>query len=237
MGRNIRIFVTIFFVLCIAASGCYKRSAVKKPAESLVVNIEHAGAVISADCLVTFYEGKENRYVSQQKHTIYPAAGIKVQADEPEGHFEYVLANGVYSSLKDPSATPVALCTSQIARIIELTVSAKGGFIEQMGRSPQESVSIAGRMYQPVLVDNSQNSSVKLKVYRELSSKRIEWVEVNDTTENVLIIARCYNIRKLGDGKKVIPTAIDIYDTDSSGQPANRIMNIEYKSFALTAGQ
>ncbi|MCF7954845.1 MAG: hypothetical protein K9M75_03485 [Phycisphaerae bacterium] len=227
------IFITCCIV-CIAISGCLtQQREVSKP--SCDIELETPGCVISAECIVTFFAEEESKYISKHRHTIYPEdTAIKIEADEPGGNFEYCLCNGDYCFINGGSSkTSVTLYTSEMARAIVLSISARGGFLGDKAGLMVDPVSIAGRMYQPIDMSGGDDSRVSQKVYREISSNQIDWVEIKNSENNVLIAARSYNVRNLADSGKFMPASIDIYNTDSSGRPSNRIMNIEYTSFEL----
>jgi hypothetical protein len=232
MDRKCGIIFITCCIVCIAISGCLKQEAAKPTCN---IEIEGPGSVISAECIVTFFGEEDSKYISQHHHTIYPEdMAIKIEADEPDGNFEYCLYNGDFSSINGGSSkNPVALYSSEIARAIVLAVSARGGFLGDKAGVMGDPVSIAGRMYQPIDMYAGDDSPVSQRVYREISSNQIDWVEIRNSDNNALIAARSYNVRNLADSGKVMPSSIDIYNTDSSGRPSNRIMNIEYKSFEL----
>lgn len=236
MDRKFGMFLILCSIVCIAISGCLSHSVWNGPAKSVrSVQIDNKGPEVSAECIVTFFGEEDSKYISRHHHTIYPEdMAIKVQADEPEGNFEYCLYKGDFSLINGGSSKKtVALYSSEIARAIVLSVSARGGFLGDKAVVMGDPVSIAGRMYQPIEIYVADDSSVSQKVYREISSRQIDWVEIRNLDNNALIAARSYNVRNLADSGKVMPSSIDIYNTDSSGRPSNRIMNIEYKSFKL----
>jgi hypothetical protein len=236
MGRKCGMFLIVCSIVCIAISGCNRHSIWNGPAKSVrSVQIDNKGPEVSAECIVTFFDEEDSKYISRHRHTIYPEdMAIKLEADEPEGNFEYCLYKGDFSLINGGSSkNPVALYSSEIARAIVLAVSARGGFLGDKDGVMGDPVSIAGRMYQPIDMYAGDDSPVSQRVYREISSNQIDWVEIRNSDNNALIAARSYNVRNLADSGKVMPSSIDIYNTDSSGRPSNRIMNIEYKSFEL----
>jgi len=236
MDRKCGIFLIICSIVCIAISGCLKHSGHVGGARSVAKSeFAASGPMISTDCIVTFYDDQSNSYISEQRHRIFPSSSaVMIEATEPEGKYEWGLSNGVFNVMMgDPVKLPVALCSSEIARAIVLAVSARGGFLGDKAGVMGDPVSIAGRMYQPIDMYAGDDSPVSQKVYREISSNQIDWVEIRNSDNNALIAARSYNVRNLADSGKVMPSSIDIYNTDSSGRPSNRIMNIEYKSFEL----
>lgn len=232
-----RSFGFLFLACCIvlvSVSGCQRRSADVISAESAPqLQIEHIGGEISAECIVTVFDDNGSGYVSQQRHTIYPeASAINIQATEPEGDFEWSLSDGVFTVVKgDSSKLPVILSSNEISEAIVLTIAARGGFLGDKGGQLLDPISIDGQMYQPMVIDGSNNK----KIYRDVSSFDIDWVEIGNSKNNVLYAARNYNIHKFENTDKLMPTSIDIYNTDKNGRPLDRIMKIEYKSFGLVS--
>lgn len=230
MDRKYGILLLVCCIVCIVISGCTSPSSGEKTAADMTEEVVFTGPEISADCVVTFYDEKGSKYYSGQQHTIHPEdLAIKIRANEPEGCFEYTLYGGNFTANTDNK-----LCSSKIARAIVLAVAAKGGFLGDKAGIVEDPVSIAGRMYQPVVLDISDSSAAIQKIYREVSSNQIDWVEIKDLKENALIAARSYNLRKISDSDILMPASIDIYTTDRYGRPADLIMKIDYKSFTLS---
>jgi len=197
------------------------------------------GPGISAESIVTFYDGKDSKYISQQRHTMYPADSvIMIEANEPEGDFGWTLADGVFTSQAcGDSSIPAGMCTGEIARAILLSVSARAGFLNEKNGLMLKPISIAGQIYQPIVMNSSDDGPVTEKVYREVSSYKMDWVEIGNSEEKVLIAARSYDLRDIPDSDKLMPTSIDIYNTDSSGRPSDRIMKIEYQTYGFISKQ
>jgi hypothetical protein len=236
MDRKCVLLFLACCVVCIATSGCRSHPEKQIPAEPVVESqFVATGPKISAECLVTIFDGQVGKYVSEQRHQIFPtSSAIIIQATEPEGEYEWTLSNGVFKTVKgDSSKLPATVCTHEIAQAIVLSVSARGGFLNDKAGLVLDSISIAGQMYQPVVIYARDTDPVIQKVYREVSSFLIDWVEVNNSQNNIMVAARSYNVRNLSGSDKLMPATIDIYNTDSSGRPADRIMKIEYKSFEL----
>ena len=234
MERKRGILFLTCCIVCIVVSGCQQG-----PAKQVPEPIIFSGPEITAKCIVTYYDDQGSRYISQQQHTIYPEDSvIRIKTHEPEGHFEWMLNKGVYTIISgDPSKLPVLMCSREIAQAIILSVSARGGFLGERDGIMLDPVSIAGQMYQPIIMYARQGGAITQKVYREISSNKMNWVEINNSNKKLLIAARSYNLRKLPDSDKLFPASIDIYNTDSAGRPADRIMKIDYTSFGLVSKQ
>lgn len=236
MDRKCVLLFLACCIVCIAISGCLSHSEKQILAESVVESqFAATGPKISAECIVTIFDGQVGKYVSEQRHQIFPSSSaIIIQATEPEGEYEWTLSNGVFTTVKgDSSKLPVTLCSHEIAQAIVLSVSASGGFFDDKAGLVLDPTSIAGQMYQPVVIYARDTDPIIQKVYREVSSFLIDWVEVSNSQNNIMVAARSYNVRNLSGSDKLMPASIDIYNTDSSGRPADRIMQIEYKSFEI----
>ena len=148
MDRKCGMFLIICSIICIAISGCHRHSVWNGPAKSVrSVQIENTGPEVSAECIVTFFGEEDSKYISRHRHTIYPEdMAIKVEADEPEGNFGYRLYNGDFSLINGGSSqNPVALYSSEIARAIVLSVSARGGFLgDKAGSSRKRTATTPG---------------------------------------------------------------------------------------------
>lgn len=240
MSRSFGFSFLACCVVFVSVIGCQKRSAGVNPAESVrqaMVDKHVTGCEISAECIVTFFDSNGSRYVSQQQHTIYPEdSAIIIKATEPEGDYEWVLLNGVFTVAKgDSSKLPVTVCSNEIAQVIVLSISASGGYLGDKAGELFDPVSIAGRIYRPIVIYGGDNPSITKKVYRDASSFEIDWVEIANSSNNTVYAARNYNIRNLSETDKLMPTSIDIYDTDKDGRPSDCIMKIEYKSFGIVS--
>jgi hypothetical protein len=236
MGRRFGLLLLSCCVVFVSVSGCQRHSVDALP-DSAISNeqAEVFGSRIAADCLVTVFDEQGVKYISQQHHIVYPGnSAMKIQAKEPEGDFEWHLIDGVFTVVKgDTSKLSVTLCSKEIAQAILLTISARGGFIDDQAGVILESISIAGRIYQPILIYAEDGNPLVRKVYRDIRTFDIDWVDVGNTSNDVLKTAKGYNDREIAKSDKFMPTSIDIYDTDKDGRPSDRIMTIEYNSFGL----
>lgn len=232
----VRCFGFLFLACCVvfSVSGCVSTGGGENVGSSSQGQLALMGPAISADCIVTFFDGQGSKYISQQHHTIYPqVSAIKVEAAEPEGNFQWELFNGVFKTVRSGSSkSPVTLCSNEIARAIILTVSAKGGFLDDNAGTLLEPMSIAGQVYQPVVLYSVDHDPIKLKIYRDVSSHKVGWVEVGSS--KALLAARGYNPRNFKGSDKIMPTSIDIYDTDKDGRPSDRIMKLEYNTYSIS---
>jgi hypothetical protein len=234
-------------VILVSASGCQNGLGGTKVVDTITQKqLALLGTEITADCVVTFFDDQGGKYISQQHHTIYPqSSAIKIETAEPEGDFEWLLLNGIFTTVKSGSSkSPVTLSSEEIAHAITLSVSSKGGFMSDKSGVMLDTISISGQVYQPIVIHTAvidtpevqagPVSPVKLKIYRDISSDQIDWVEVGNSSKTILYAARSYNLRSFKDTDKFMPTSIDIYNTDKDGRPSDRIMKVEYKSYRLS---
>ncbi len=229
----------LFLACCVvfSVSGCVSSSGgAKKPVFADQEQLALLGTEISADCIVTYFDEQGSKYVSEQHHTIYPQAmSITVTAVEPEGDFQWSLLNGVFSTVsRGSSNSSVTLCSNEIAHSIVLNIAAKGGFLGDETGIMLDPVSIAGQVYQPIVLHSGENSLIKQKLYRDVSTNKINWVEVGNSGGNVLYASRGYNVRKIKDSVSFIPTSIDVYNTGKDGRPSDLKMKIEYKTYVIS---
>jgi hypothetical protein len=234
----VRKFGFLFFICSIVVSltGCQWRSLSNRSAGAISnKQMKSLGSELSADCIVTIFGENGKKYITSQHHRIFPSqSAIIIEASEPQGQFQWDLINNAFATVKGASLDlPITVCDNEIAQAILLSVSAAGGFLGDQSGVMLNTTSIAGRIYQPIVTFSADSSPITLTVYRDTSSYDIDWVDVANSDSGILYAARNYNLRQIPDSDKLMPTSIDIYNTDKDGKPSDLVMTIDYNSYSL----
>ncbi len=193
-----------------------------------------SGESIAAQCVVSFYSSNGSKYISEQQHMICPVSEtITILADEPQGSFIWELSGDSFGILKGTArsgSVPKAVINRAMAKIILTSLLAGGGFTLESEGLRLDPAKIDGQWYQPIEFRlGLPNSWAWLRLFQNMDSMKIDMVKLEDAEQRIVLIARSYNYRWIGEIGKSLPTKIDVFSTDNKGFPLQRLLQIDYQ--------
>lgn len=187
---------------------------------------------LDLDCLVTFYEPDGSFYLTKQRHQICPwADSIRISADEPGGKVRYQLSSGRVELLEDGFGDKFEYCRWYLAESVLSIVTAPARLVNDSykfdkGLGP---IRMEGLWYYPVsqLRDNCGQYLSEVVFYQNKDSGLFDMVWFAGSGDNFLAV-RGYNYKKVGETEILIPSKIEIFNTDSVGTLKERLIKIDY---------
>jgi len=199
-----------------------------------------SGENIAAQCVVSFYSGNGSKYISEQRHMICPVSEtITILADEPQGSFIWELSGDIFQILKGKGtagtgSAPKAGINRAMAKIILTSILAGGGFTLESEGLRLDPAKIDGQWYQPIEFRLAlPNSWAWLRLFQNMDSMKIDMVQLEDAEQKIILIARSYNYRWIGEIDKSLPTKIDVFSADNKGFPLQRLLQIDYQQIEV----
>lgn len=179
-------------------------------------------------CVVALYQPDGSHYLSEQRYAVYPwSNSIQICASEPEGTSVWQLSQGGFDVLQgnagidELSAKVPARC---LAEAILSIVAAPAHFLDASAEfaARDEFVKIQGQWYQPT--DAQDKSGV---FYQNRDSSLIDMVQFECTETGRPLAVRGYDYEKIEKGGLLAPTRIEIFATDTQGNPQERLVKID----------
>ncbi len=75
--------------------------------------------------------------------------------------------------------------------------------------------------------------SAWLRLFQNMDSMKIDMVKLEDVEQKIILIARSYNYRWIGEIGKSLPTRINVFSTDNKGFPLQRLLQIDYQRIGV----
>jgi hypothetical protein len=184
---------------------------------------------LELDCVVTFYNSEGSFYLTQQHHEIYPwSDSICISAVEPQGEFVWLLSkDGLRAELPAQAQFQYDMCdtiyavraiTTAPARLLDKTAD----FSES-----SEPVKMQGLWYYPIRCSQATGDEVREVVfYQSRDTSLIDIVSFVSGKESLLV--RGYDYRGVEESALLLPTRIELFETDSAGVIQRRLLKIDY---------
>ena len=227
---------TIVGLTCLIVAGCGEQNRHTDKSEEIVhpENVTN----IRADSVITFYAADGSRYLSRQRHSICPRLKtILISANEPWGNFGWKLAGNKFSVVVGANKTnnlPITICDRNLALVILTSIEAAGdGFSAEATETTAEPVKIEGKWYQPIELRDEQIHWARRIGYRNVDSKVIDMVSIEDINSGKILVGRSYNYRWIKDIERSLPMKIDIFDSNHPVTLSQRIAQVSYQRFDI----
>ena len=220
--------------LLMVSAGCQDTPTTDTAAPQAIARTNEI--TISAHCLVTYYQGANADYFSEQKHTIRPGSGaIDMTASEPGGTFRWQLARGAYESSR-PTATVAAAPADVIDRDIVVAIlsafNASAGYYDSESVTKSDKIRIDGKWYLPIQLGNIVVPSATITLLQSLQDGAIDFVWVHNTQTNAVTTGHAYNMAWLKAAGTFVPTKIDIFRREADATADKKILQVHYRSFS-----
>ncbi len=222
--------------------------AISPPSEEAARAIEATGGLnawkkttkLQLDCVVTFYQPDGSFYLTEQRYEVHPwLNSIKISADEPHGAFVWELSNGQFNVLRGvgqidalPKAVPSRCFAEVILNIITAPARLLDGSVEFNKQS--NPVKIQGKWYYPI---NSQNKDAAARTseavfYQDRNSSLVDMIRLacsntGAAREKTIQYVRGYDYREVEKTGLLVPTRIEILETDARDRSQKRLVKID----------
>jgi len=198
---------------------------------------------LQLDCVVTFYQPDGSFYLTEQHYEIHPwLNSILISADEPqetlvwkwsEGKFDVLKGTGQIEAL--PKAVPSCCFAEAILDIITAPVRFLDGSVEFSESSGP--VRIQGRWYYPI---QRQEKIFAARIseavfYQERDSSLVNMIRLSCTGTGSVIdrtvqYVRGYDYKEVEKTGLLVPTRIEIFETDARDRTQKRLVKIDCHS-------
>jgi len=214
-------------------TGCQNGEPQASWGPSADVVLESRGAVIEAQCVVTYYpRDYKTRYFSTQVHTISPGTnGFVAKAVEPEGELFWRLSGDRFESSIPPSAAgtlPVSLINRDVIQAIATCFLASAGYYDLSKFRQLDKGMVHGRWYQP-LQPPGDDKPTEVTLFMLPEEGRVDMVRV--VSGDTAVTVHAYSDRLLSEVSRQVPTRMDVFSGPSSTSESVRIFSIDYSNF------
>lgn len=193
---------------------------------------------LAAECVVNYYRVDGSAYATQQKHRFVPATGqLQVRAEEPTGTFEYTLQQDQFvASQKSTDALsdlPESFSNPELATLVFYSICAGGALLDTANMPAEEPIKIQGQWYIPLkpawpIGDRS------VTLFQNQTSGQIELIQISDAAQEIVWLARSYNLRYNSDLEKRLPRSIDIFDIQGGIASKKLMVQFQYKDIDVS---
>lgn len=228
-------WMTIFLLagaVGVFVGGCASFYRVTKAKEETAIPI---GPAIRADCVVIYYAADGSRYISRQRHTIWPESDtILISANEPTGLLEWKLSGGSFQTTGSQGRgnnVPIKLCDRNIALVILTSITAGGGFVSSKPDAALEPLKIQGQWYRSLGPDFGAGGWSKRTIYQNMNRMIMDRVFVEDLERGVFLVGAGYDFGWLEELGRSLPIKIDVFNSDNTGVRLRRILQIHYSYY------
>ncbi len=198
---------------------------------------------LQLDCVVTFYQPDGSFYLTEQHYEVHPwLNSIQISADEPQGAFVWKLSNGQFNVLRGagqidalPKAVPSRCFAEVILSIITAPARLLDGSVGVQCNSIQSApVKIQGKWYYPI---DRQNKDAAARIseavfYQDRDSSLVDMIRLaclntGAAREKSIQYVRGYDYQEVEKSGPLVPTRIEIFETDARDRSQKRLVKID----------
>lgn len=222
--------------------------AISTPSEEAARAIEATGGLnawkkttkLQLDCVVTFYQPDGSFYLTEQLYEVHPwFNSIQISADEPQGTFVWKLSNGQFNVLRGAGqidALPKAVPSRCFAEVILNIITAPARFLDGSVEFTKQStpVKMQGKWYYPI---DRQGKDLTARIsdavfYQDRDSSLVDMIRLaclntGATREKPIQYVRGYDYEVVEKGAPLVPTRIEIFETDARDRSQKRLVKID----------
>jgi hypothetical protein len=195
---------------------------------------------LQLDCVVTFYQPDGSFYLTEQHYDVHPwLNSIQISADEPQETFVWQWTEGKFDVLKGdgqidalPKAVPSCCFAEAILYIITTPVRFLDGSVEFSKSS--DPVRIQGKWYYPIKRQEKVFAGriSEAVFYQDRDSSLVNMIRLSCTgtgmvLDRTLQYVRGYDYQKVEKAGPLIPTRIEIFETDARDRSQKRLVKID----------
>ncbi len=189
---------------------------------------------LQLDCVVAFYQPDDSFYLTEQRYEVYPwSNSIEISAVEPKGGYVWKLSKGQFSVLEGTKrfdGFPVALEAGSLAELILNIVTAPIYFMDASVSFDQQTnpVQIQGQWYYPMnRISKSDKFMSVAYFYQNRDNSMVDVISFPRIDGVNSLVVRGYEYHAVEKNGIIIPSNIEIFVTDSEGEPTKRLARID----------
>ena len=222
--------------------------AISPPSEEAARTIEATGGLnawkkttkLQLDCVVTFYRPDGSFYLTEQHYEVHPwLNSIQISADEPQGAFVWKLSNGQFDVLQGAGqidALLKAVPSRCFAEVILNIITAPARFLDGSVEFTKQSdpVKMQGKWYYPI---DRQGKDLTVGIsdavfYQDRDSSLVDMIRLaclntGAAREKSIQYVRGYDYREVEKAGPLVPTRIEIFETDARDRSQKRLVKID----------
>ncbi len=195
---------------------------------------------IDLDCVVTFYNHSGSFYLTEQHYRTYPwSNSIRISAVEPQGSFLLQLSEGSFTVLQGAEqvkSLPIAVCRRYLAEAVLNITTAPVRLLDksfEFTKKP-EPVKMEGLWYYPIERREIELYEImeywsKVIFYQNKDSSLIDMIWFASAGRKEFLAVRGYDYRELEKDGILVPSKIEIFETDAQGLLQHRLVKIDLK--------
>jgi len=196
--------------------------------------------MLELDCVVTFYRPDGSFYLTEQRYEVHPwLNSIQISADEPQGAFVWKLSNGQFDVLQGAGqieALPKAVPSRCFAEVILNIITVPARFLDGSAEFSKQStpVKMQGKWYYPI---NRQGKSYAAEIsgavfYQDRDSSVVDMIRLACSNSGAagdkpIQYVRGYDYREVEKAGPLVPTRIEIFETDARDRTQKRLVKID----------
>ena len=223
-------------------------TAISVPSDQAALAIKATGGLnawkkttqLQLDCVVTFYQPDGSFYLTEQHYEVHPwLNSIQISAGEPQGAFVWRLSNGQFNVLRGagqiealPKTVPSRCFAEVILSIITAPARLLDGSVEFSKQSAP--VKIQGKWYYPI---DRQNKDAAARIseavfYQDRDSSLVDMIRLaclntGAAREKTIQYVRGYDYQEVEKNGPLVPTRIEIFETDARDRSQKRLVKID----------
>jgi hypothetical protein len=196
--------------------------------------------ILQLDCVVIFYQPDGSSYLTEQQYEVHPwLNSIKVSADEPQGIFIWEFSGGQFNVLQGAgqiNALPEAVPSRCFAEVILNIITAPIRFLDSSVELSKQSApaKIQGKWYYAIN-RRSESSAAGISdvvFYQDRDSSLVDMVRLTcmntgTAREKTIQYVRGYDYQRVDKAGPLVPTRIEIFETDARDRFQKRLVKID----------
>jgi len=233
MKHSIILSIALLAVLNILLIGCDGQT--RKEDRDEVVSVK---VTIDADCIVHYFKSNASAYITRQRHGYNPGARFFQAASmEPTGKIQCSLKQDIFDSTGQKqvalSDLPESFLNKNLATVLFYSFCAGGNLLETGSMMTGDNIKIEGQWYKSL--KPAWPNDVEVTLLQSLDSSRIELVQLDDSQDGLMWLARCYNDRYSRELEERVPRTVDVFDVRDGIASKELMIRFDYKDIRKTA--
>ena len=203
-------------------------------------------AELQFDCVVTFYQPDGSFYLTEQRYEVHPRLNsIRISANEPQGAFVWKLSNGQFNVLQGAGqidALPESVPSRCFAEVILDIVTAPARFMDDSVEFSKQStpVKMQGKWYYPI-DRHGKDANTRISdaiFYQDRDSSLVDMIRLvclnpGAARDKSIQYVRGYDYQKVEQAGPLVPTRIEIFETDVRDRTQKRLVKIDCHTVKL----